>query len=362
MQTQARLNWLDMDENELAEALSDQPAYRAGQVFSNLHAGRLIDELTSVPKAVRERMKERPLGGAEIIETRESKLDDTKKLLYALGDGNVIEGVLMRYKHGDTLCVSTQVGCRMGCKFCASTIGSLVRSLTAGEILGQILAIERAYGNGERRAVTNVVLMGSGEPMDNYDNVTKFLRLVSAKNGINISLRNVSLSTCGIVPRIRELAQSGLTPTLSLSLHAPTDALRKTIMPVANKYAVDETVEAVRYYVKKTGRRAIIEYALIDGVNDTDECFTQLCALLRGFQCHVNLIPLNPVKENDLKGTAREKAARFAARLEALGVSATVRREMGTDIQGACGQLRRSYLNKQDGDSAEKQPDGGNND
>jgi len=275
-------------------------------------------------------------------------IDGTEKYLFLLEDGNIVEGVLMRYKHGNTVCISTQVGCRMGCSFCASTLNGLVRNLRPGEMLAMVAAVSRGASERseqkEGRGVTNVVLMGSGEPLDNYDNVLAFLRLLNAKEGLNISFRNISLSTCGIVPRMYDLAESGVAVTLSVSLHAPDDELRKKLMPVANRYTVSEVVAAARNYVQVTGRRAIFEYALVCGVNDGLDCAKKLAALLHGFQCHVNLIPLNEVKERGMEGTAREDARRFMEALLSMGISATVRREMGADIDGACGQLRRRYL------------------
>ena len=258
---------------------------------------------------------------------------------------NVIEGVLMEYKYGNTLCVSTQVGCRMGCAFCASTLDGLIRNLTAGEILSEVLVVNAALGGSKTdRKVTNIVLMGSGEPLDNYDNVVKFLRLVSDENGINVSPRNVSLSTCGLVDKMYELAKEGLPINLTMSLHSPFDEGRKEIMPVAKKYSISEILAACDNYFKATGRRYYFEYSLIAGKNDTDECAKRLAALLKGKPCHVNLIRLNSVKERSLIGSEDEKAKKFMEKLVALGLSATLRRRMGADIDGACGQLRRRYL------------------
>ncbi len=347
------MNWLDMDLEELGGALRElgEPAFRARQVFSWLHKGVGFSEMSNLPKALREKLEEeRPLGGVSILEKRVSKLDGTAKYLFLLEDGNIVEGVLMRYKYGNTLCISTQVGCRMGCTFCASTLGGLVRNLRPGEMLGEILAVEReqtllGLKTGER-AVTNVVLMGSGEPLDNYDNVVKFLRLVNMPEGIGISHRNISLSTCGLVPRILELAGSGLNVTLSISLHAPNDAMRQELMPIARRYSIGELMAAAREYVRLTGRRVVFEYTLVRGKNDGEAQARELAALLRGLQCHVNLIPLNVVKERGMEGTTLANARLFQAMLEKLGVSATIRREMGDDIEGACGQLRRSYLDQ----------------
>ncbi|MGI6151771.1 MAG: 23S rRNA (adenine(2503)-C(2))-methyltransferase RlmN [Christensenellales bacterium] len=345
------MNWMDMDLPALKEAMKElgEPAFRAGQVFSWLQKGRDFSEMTNLSAALREKLAQtRPLGGVRILERVISPSDGTAKYLFLLEDGNIVEGVLMHHKHGKTICVSTQVGCRMGCTFCASTLNGLVRNLRPGEMLSTVASVNREQmeleGQKDGRAITNIVLMGSGEPLDNYDNVLAFLRLVNAKDGLNISYRNISLSTCGIVPRMRELAESGVPVTLSVSLHSPEDEQRRKLMPIANRYAVAEVVDAAKYYVETTGRRVIFEYALIRGTNDTPEYAQKLAALLKGFQCHVNLIPLNEVKERGMRGTAKEDAKRFLEALSSLGVSATIRREMGADIEGACGQLRRRYL------------------
>ncbi|MDE5897636.1 MAG: 23S rRNA (adenine(2503)-C(2))-methyltransferase RlmN, partial [Clostridia bacterium] len=271
--------------------------------------------------------------------------DGTKKFLFLLSDGNLIEGVLMRYKYGNTQCVSTQVGCRMGCKFCASTLGGLVRNLTAGEILSQILAVNRSEGgNLKDRAVTNVVLMGSGEPFDNYGNVVKFLNNLTAEGGIHISARNVSLSTCGLVPEMKRFANEGIPLNLTVSLHAVTDGERRRTMPVANKYKISEILDACNVYFNRTGRRYIFEYSLISGENCDEAHALALAELLKGKPCHVNLIRLNEVKERRLASVNEKEAYRFLGVLEKQGISATLRRSMGSDIGGACGQLRASYL------------------
>ena len=308
-----------------------------------------FDGMSNVPKALREQLKQNSVAvSCRIVKTLTSELDGTQKFLFELYDGNVIEGVLMKYKYGNTLCVSSQVGCRMGCRFCASTLGGLVRNLSAGEILGQVLAVN-ALGSGKERYVTNIVLMGSGEPLDNFDNVVKFLRLVTDENGINVSERNISLSTCGIVPKIRELADMGFSLNLTLSLHNADNDERKQIMPVTNAYSVEEAVDACRYYFEKTGRRVIVEYTLIDRQNDSYAHALKLASLLRDMSVHVNVIALNPVKETGLKGTGESNLKKFIQYLEKLGVSATRRRTMGQDIEGACGQLRRRYLEGEDG-------------
>lgn len=315
----------------------------AKQVFEWLVKSVDFDNMTNIPKSLREQLKANCVAvSAKIIETRISA-DGTQKFLFELFDKNVVEGVLMQYKYGNTLCVSSQVGCRMGCKFCASTLDGLVRNLSAGEILGQVLSVN-ALGNGKERHVTNIVLMGSGEPLDNYDNVLKFLDLVTAKEGINVSERNISLSTCGIVPKMKDLADCNRSVNLTLSLHNAFNEQRQEIMPITKAYPVEEAVSACRYYFEKTGRRIIAEYTLIDGQNDTYSHALKLASLLRGMSAHVNVISLNPVKETGLKGTSESNLKKFLSYLEKLGISATRRRTMGQDIEGACGQLRRRYL------------------
>ena len=315
----------------------------AKQIFSWLTKCVDFDSMTNISKDLRQKLSENCVAvSAKIIKTLTSS-DGTQKFLFQLTDGNVVEGVLMRYKYGNTLCVSSQVGCRMGCKFCASTLGGLVRNLSAGEILGEVLSVN-ALGDGNSRYVTNIVMMGSGEPLDNFDNVTKFLHLVSHPDGINISERNISLSTCGIVPAIRKLADMDFFVNLTLSLHNPFDEQRRQIMPIANAYDVSQTIDACRYYFEKTGRRVIVEYTLIDGQNDSYSHAVKLASLLRGMSVHVNVIALNPVRETGLKGTSESNLKKFLSYLEKLGISATRRRTMGQDIEGACGQLRRRYL------------------
>ena len=342
---------------DVAKTMKDmgEPAFRAKQIFSWIHKGAEIDEMSNLSKGLRERMKQIPLGGAEILEKRVSNIDGTAKYLFLLEDGQIIEGVFMQYKHGNTLCVSTQVGCRMGCSFCASTLEGLVRNVSAGEILGQILAIEREQRQmgkvlPKERAITNVVLMGSGEPLDNYEEIVRFLQLVNHPDGICISMRNISISTCGLIDKMNDLANDAPNVTLCISLHAADDALRQSMMPIAKKHTVQELIQAAREYVKKTSRRIIFEYAMVRDVNDRDEHMEQLVALLQGFQCHVNLIPLNEVKENDLKASTLPRAREFCNLLNQRGISATVRRELGDDIQGACGQLRRGYLQEKKAD------------
>ncbi len=331
---------------ELASLFKEQgqPAFRAEQVFAWLHQGAEYSQMTNLPKALRDWLQENTVAQpVSILQTHVSRLDGTVKFLFSMTDGNCVEGVLMSYHHGHTLCISTQVGCRMGCAFCASTIGGCIRSLTAAEMLGQIQCANR-HLNGESR-VHNIVLMGSGEPLDYYDNVMRFFRLVNHEKGLNISLRSVSLSTCGLADKIRDLAEEGFPVTLSVSLHAPNDEIRKQTMPVAKAYPMDVLLSACRYYIEKTGRRVIFEYALIEGVNAETAHAEELASKLRGMQCHVNVIPLNTVAERDLKGVSQAKIEAFLQTLDRKHISATRRREMGDDIQGACGQLRRKTLN-----------------
>ncbi len=319
--------------------------FRAKQLYDGLMRGKKISAI-NIPASLKGRLTEEyedePL---KIIKTLTSS-DGTEKYLFALADGNVIEGVLMKYKYGNTQCVSTQVGCRMGCKFCASTLGGLIRNLTSGEILCQVLAVNALHSDGGKRGVTNVVLMGSGEPLDNYANTVSFIKNLSAEGGINISPRNVSLSTCGIVPAIYRLAEEGLPVNLTVSLHQTTDDGRARTMPVAKKYTIDEILKACAFYFEKTGRRYIFEYSLIDGENCFDKNAEELICLLKGKPCHVNLIRLNEVKERNLKALSDKRAYAFLGLLEKGGLSATLRRQIGSDIGGACGQLRANYLEK----------------
>lgn len=336
---------LDLTPEELGEALREmgQPAYRAAQLFQWLHRGASFADMGNLPKELRARLTEECFDmPTALYRTFPSQKDETVKLLFACYDQNLVEGVLMRYRYGYSLCISTQVGCKMGCAFCASTLDGCVRNLSAGEMLSQALLANRYLAGSGR--VGHIVLMGSGEPLDNYDNTVRFLRLVNHPEGLAISLRNVSLSTCGLVRQIGRLAEEGLPVTLSVSLHAPNDALRRQIMPVANTWPIGELMDAVRAYVKRTGRRVIFEYALIDGFNSRPEHARELARLVRGLQCHINLIPLNPVAERGLAAASPEAVRAFRETLESLHVSATVRREMGADIAGACGQLRRRHL------------------
>ena len=318
--------------------------FRGKQLYEWLHVRQAasFDEMTNRAKEFRERLKE----ACEMVSVRQvdvqiSAIDGTRKYLFALSDGNVIESVLMRYKHGNSVCISSQVGCRMGCRFCASTLDGLVRGLAPSEMLDQIYRISKDIG--ER--ISNVVVMGTGEPMDNFDNLLKFIELLTDENGLHISQRNLTVSTCGIVPRMRELADYKLAITLALSLHASNQKKRLSLMPVANKYEIHEVVDACRYYFAQTGRRVTFEYSLVGGVNDTDEDAAELSQLIRGMNCHVNLIPVNPIKERDYVQSDTESIQAFKAKLEKNGINVTVRREMGRDIDGACGQLRRKHMN-----------------
>lgn len=327
----------------LVESLGEK-SFRAKQLYEGLNKGKRISEIAVLPKPLREKLLEQyedcPV---EIIKTFTSS-DGTEKYLFRLSDGNVIEGVLMKYKYGNTQCVSTQVGCRMGCKFCASTLGGRIRDLTSGEILSQVLIVNALHATAKERGVTNVVLMGSGEPLDNYDDVVTFLKNVTADGGINISARNISLSTCGLVDKMRALAEEGLPVNLTVSLHNTTDSERARTMPIANKWKISEILDACSYYFEKTGRRYIFEYSLIEGENCDNRHAEELIALLRGRPCHVNLIRLNEVKERDLKALDDKRAYRFLGLLEKGGLSATLRRQIGSDIGGACGQLRAGFL------------------
>lgn len=337
----------DFSYDNLIEYLSEigEKKYRATQIFSALSCGKKISEITELSKDMRNQLLEKFCDTpVEILETFKSK-DGTEKYLFKLNDGNIVEGVFMRNNYGNTECLSTQVGCRMGCSFCASGIGGLVRNLSAGEMLATVALVNRnAGGNIDKRQVTNIVLMGSGEPLDNYDEVVKFLRLVSSDKGLNISPRNISLSTCGIVPNVYKLADEGLPVNLTISLHQPFDEKRRVLMPIAKKYSVNEIMSACDYYFEKTGRRFIFEYTLVKGENDGDDCIRELVRILKGRPCHVNIIRLNEVKEKHLKSTTDKEAYKFAEKLNELGISATVRRSMGSDIAGACGQLRRSRI------------------
>ncbi len=336
-----------MTQQEIAQLLKDmgQPAFRAGQVYAWLHRGvRSYEEMTNLPKALRDALEEKfPLRPPEVVRKQESRKDGTVKYLWKLSDGNCVETVLMRYHYGNTVCISTEVGCRMGCAFCASTLGGLVRRLEPHEMLEQVLFTQVDSG----LPVSHIVLMGIGEPLDNFENVLRFLELVNSEQGMNISMRHISLSTCGLVPKIYELAEKKLQLTLSVSLHAPSDEIRNTIMPVNRAYPTEELLTACRAYYEKTGRRISFEYAMIDGVNDREADAKLLLKRLSGMGAHMNLIPLNHVEESPLKPSSRSAVARFQKILEDGGIPATVRRTLGGDIDASCGQLRRKYTKQQ---------------
>ena len=336
-----------LNEQEILSILPEgTPKYNASQIFAFIQNGKSFDEMTSIKKEVRAYLAQNYVDIPVKIKEVFTSKDGSKKLLYELTDGNLIEGVFMPHNYGDTLCVSTQVGCPMGCVFCASGLNGLVRNLTPGEILSQVILINKLEGgNIADRKVTNVVLMGSGEPLANYENVCKFFELVNDKKGLNISLRNISLSTCGLAEKIKDLADSNFHPTLSISLHAPNDDLRKTLMPIANKVSLKELIDATKYYFEKTGRRIIFEYSMIKGVNDSIDCAKQLAKLVSGYPTHINLIRLNDVKEKDLKGSGKDTINKFIETLEKNKASVTLRRSFGNDIEGACGQLRARFIN-----------------
>lgn len=323
------------------ETLGEKP-FRAKQLYEWMHLKlvRGYDEMTNIPKSLKAKLEENfTYTALEEAAVQTSKLDGTKKFLFKLNDGNMVESVLMRYHHGNSVCISSQAGCRMGCKFCASTLGGLARNLTASEMLDQIYAISHSIN--ER--VSNVVVMGTGEPLDNYDSLVRFIRLLTDEHGLNISQRNITVSTCGLVENMRRLADEKLQITLALSLHGATQEKRRTLMPIAERYPIDEVVEACRYYFGQTGRRITFEYSLVGGVNDSREDAEELCELVRGLNCHVNLIPVNPIAERDFVQSGKKEVLAFKERLERKGIAVTVRREMGRDIDGACGQLRRRY-------------------
>ncbi len=330
-----------MNTAELKELLVGlgEPQFRASQVFKWLQSGTgSFDEMTNIPINLRQKLDEISyLAFARIYKRYESKLDETIKYVFELFDGEIIESVLMKYEHGYSICISTQVGCRMGCKFCASGLFGLTRSLTASEMLAQIITAQK--DNNIR--ISNVVMMGMGEPLDNFENSKRFLELVSHNDGLNIGLRHISLSTSGVVSGIKKLAQINLPITLSVSLHAPNDKIRSSIMPVNNKWNVSSLIDACREYQAITKRRISFEYALIEGVNDTFECAKELSILLKGIMSHINLIPANPVKENDFKKPDKYAIIRFKEALESFGLNTTVRRTLGADISASCGQLKR---------------------
>lgn len=340
-------SWTDirsMNMEELTAAVTEagEKKFRAKQIYGWLHQKliRSEDEMKNVPMSCRKTiLKEHPLYGVTEVERYVSKIDGTAKFLFELHDGNIIESVLMKYRHGNSVCISSQAGCRMGCRFCASTLLGLERNLYPSEMLDQIYAIQRA--TGER--VSHIVVMGTGEPFDNFDALCRMIDLVSDENGLNISRRNITVSTCGLVPKIYEFADTYPQVTLAISLHAPNDDMRKELMPVANRYSMKELMDAAAYYVEKTGRRITFEYSLVKDVNDRKEHAEMLAALVKGLNCHINLIPVNPVKERDFRQSEQNHIQAFLHILEKHHIQVTVRREMGRDISAACGQLRKGY-------------------
>lgn len=329
---------------EFLEKMGEKP-FRAKQIFAWLHRGvTSFDEMTDLSVKLRQNLAEVSyVSKLNIAEKYVSKIDGTKKYLFELMDGNMVESVVMYYHHGITICISCQVGCRMGCRFCASTIGGLVRVLSAGEILDQVLFAEKDIG--ER--ISNIVMMGIGEPLDNFDNVSAFLQNVNNPHGINIGYRHISLSTCGLVPGIYKLMELKLPITLSISLHAPNDKIRSEIMPVNNAYNIQQLLEACRKYIDATGRRISFEYAMINGVNDSEECAAMLADRLHAMLCHVNLIPVNNVEENKFSKPSKDAIKRFIKVLESKNINVTVRRELGSDISASCGQLRRKHVSEE---------------
>ena len=335
-----------MNKEELKNLMTElgEKPFRAKQIYSWLHEHLVTsyEEMGNIPGKLKEKLKAYPIVALEMVDEQISALDGTRKYLFRLSDGNVIESVLMRYKHGNSVCISSQVGCKMGCRFCASTIGGWTRNLLPSEMLDQIYRIQSI--TGER--VSNVVVMGTGEPMDNYDNIVRFVHLLSDEGGLNISQRNITVSTCGIVPKIYELAKEKLQITLALSLHAPNDEKRRELMPIAQRYSMDEVLDACRNYFQETGRRITFEYSLVAGVNDSDEDARELSSRIHDINCHVNLIPVNPIKERSYRRSTHLAVENFKIKLEKCGINVTIRREMGSDIDGACGQLRKSYMEK----------------
>lgn len=326
-----------------------QKAFRARQMYQWFHE-KLADtpaEMGNIPENLKRHLAEQYCcTNLEIVDVLISKTDGTRKYLFRLEDGNVIESVLMKYKHGNSVCISSQVGCRMGCRFCASTLGGLTRNLRPGEMLDQIYKIQKH--SGER--VSNLVVMGTGEPLDNYENLLTFIHMLSDEHGLHISQRNITVSTCGIVPRMYDLAEEKLQITLALSLHASSQEKRKELMPIAYKYDIHEVLDACRNYFDKTGRRLTFEYSLVGGVNDSEKDVQQLAELIKGINCHINLIPVNPIKERSYVQSERRVVENFKTKLEKCGINVTIRREMGRDIGGACGQLRKSYMDKTKGE------------
>lgn len=336
---------MNLEEMEALAISLGEKAFRGKQLFQWVHEKQAddFDEMTNLSTAFREKLKENYcISGVRQVEKQVSKKKDTAKYLFALKDDHVIESVWMKYHHGNSVCISSQVGCRMGCTFCASTLTGLTRNLTAGEMLSQIYQIQK----DTKERVSNIIVMGMGEPLDNYDELLRFIKLVSCEKGIGISQRNITVSTCGLVDKIKKLADEKLQITLAISLHAPNDEIRRQTMPVANRYTMDEIIQACRYYFEKTGRRITFEYSMIRGVNDKEEHARELAGRLSGLNCHINLIPLNEVKERNCYRSTKEDIEKFKTILEKYRKTVTIRREMGSDIDAACGQLRKKFLTK----------------
>ena len=343
------LKSLDYDEFQAEMTDLGEKAFRARQMYQWFHEklADTPDEMTNIPAKLKEKLKEKyDCTSLQTVDVLTSAVDGTQKYLFRLSDGNVIESVLMKYHHGNSVCISSQAGCRMGCRFCASTLGGLTRNLLPGEMLDQVYQIQKY----SKERVSNLVVMGTGEPLDNYDNLLKFIRMLTDEHGLNISQRNVTVSTCGIVHRIYDLAEEKLQITLALSLHAATQEKRRELMPIANKYELGEVLQACRHYFDVTGRRLTFEYSLVGGVNDREEDAKNLTALVEGLNCHINLIPVNPIKERDYVQSNAGVIAAFKSKLEKSGINVTIRREMGRDIGGACGQLRKSYMDARNTD------------
>jgi len=342
-----KINLLDLTIEEISKILEDygMEKYRAKQIFQWMHKGiSNFEDMTNLPKDLRQKLSDRCyIGGIEIQDKLVSRIDGTTKYLFRLIDGNIIESVLMKYKHGYSACISSQVGCKMGCKFCASTGAGFIRNLSSGEMIGQILAMQKDQGI----RIANIVIMGIGEPLDNYDNVVKFLRIVNHKDGLNVGYRHISLSTCGLIPGILRLSEENLPITLSISLHASDDETREQLMPVNKRYSIDKLIEACKIYTEVTKRRITFEYAVIAGVNDSENDARKLARKLKGLLCHVNLIPINTVEGTSFRQSERQSIERFKSILEEYGVKTTIRRELGSDINAACGQLRRKVIESQ---------------
>lgn len=339
-----KIDLISLNIEQIKEAISSigEKAFRAKQIFNWIHQKHVtsFDDMSNISKELREKLKQNfKLSGLQLIQKFNSDIDNTSKYLFETEDNNIIESVLMRYSYGNAVCISTQIGCRMGCSFCASTVDGLERNLTAGEMLAQIYEIQKDI----KQRISNVVMMGSGEPLDNFDNSIKFLELVNSKDGIEIGQRHITLSTCGLVDKIYKLEEKKLQITLAISLHAPNDEIRKQTMPIANKYSIEEVINAAKHYAQNTKRRVTFEYALINGINDSEDSARELSRRLKGSLCHVNLIPINDVKERNYKRSSEEHIKAFADIIKSCNVDVTIRRKLGSDINAACGQLRKGY-------------------